>query len=166
MGLFLNWVVWIRKWEFLLTLCRLRTWESSLVGRRRSLVHCELWVSPTLAWIFFFFWSRDVCELMVGSVLKDSWWKTLRSRKGSFLDKNATCTGCFILTHCHCQTMCVHVALPKSICFRETFESLYRCCDNFHNHTCGHAVGRLSVFGLLIFYYFTVWCLRYYHCAI
>ena len=48
-----------------------------------------------------------------------------QSRKGCyalFLEKHAACNCCFILTHCHCQIMYVHVAQRKSIHFWEIFD--------------------------------------------
>ena len=67
--------------------------------------------------------SRDVCEPVVGSVVKilDG-----PIKKGLFcpLSRKTCRMQCFffILMNCRCQIMCVHVALQKSIHFREIFE--------------------------------------------
>ena len=48
-----------------------------------------------------------------------------QSKKGCFAlfrEKHGAFNGCFILMNCHCQILCVHVALQKSIHFREIFE--------------------------------------------
>ena len=37
--------------------------------------------------------SRDVCEPMVGSAVKDSWWT---NQEGLLPKKHAACNGCFI----------------------------------------------------------------------
>ena len=103
--------------------------------------------------------SHDVCEPMVGSVVKYSW--RTNQEKGCFalfLEKYATCNGCFILMHCRCQIMCVHVPLWKSIHFREIFEWAYTDgVTTFVNMwlCCWQAL----IFWPINFYCFTVWCL-------
>ena len=84
-----------------------------------------------------------------------------QSKKGCFalfLGKHAACNGCFILMHCHCQIMCVHVALRKSIHFREISEWAYTDdVTTFVNMQlyCWQAL----IFWPINFYYFRVWCL-------
>ena len=86
---------------------------------------------------------------------------TDQSRKGCFalfLEKHTACNGCFILMQCRCQIMCVHVALRKSIHFREIFERAYTDgVTTFVNmwSCCRQAL----IFWPINFYYFTVWCL-------
>ena len=86
---------------------------------------------------------------------------TDQSKKGCFalfLENYAACNGCFILMHCHCQIMCVHVPLWKSIHFREIFEWAYTDgVTTFVNMwlSCRQAL----IFWPINFYYFTVWCL-------
>ena len=81
-----------------------------------------------------------------------------QSRKGCFalfLEKYASCNGCFILMHCRCQIMCVQEALWKSIqCIQSaytdrvtTFVNMWLCCR------------QALIFWPINFYYFTVWCL-------
>ena len=86
---------------------------------------------------------------------------TDQSRKGCFalfLEKYAACNGCFILMHCRCKIMCVHVSLWKSIHFREIFEWAYTDgVTTFVNMwlCCRQAL----IFWPINFYFFTVWCL-------
>ena len=100
--------------------------------------------------------SRDVCEPTIGSVVKDSWWTNQeRAVLPSFPKKHTSCNG-FILMHCRCQI--IHVALRKSIHFREIFEWAFTDgVTTFVNMRlcCRQAL----IFWPINFYYFTVWCL-------
>ena len=83
-------------------------------------------VSPPLAWIFgFFLFFFDTWCLSTNGRIGFKRFLMDQSRKGCyalFLEKHAMYNCCFILMHCHCQIMYVHVALRKSIHFREIFD--------------------------------------------
>ena len=65
--------------------------------------------------------SRDVCEPMVGSAVKDSWWTNQEELFCPLSQKHAACNDGFILMHCRRQIMCVCSA-AKIHYFREIFE--------------------------------------------
>ena len=81
-----------------------------------------------------------------------------KKKKKKKKKKNAVWNCCFILMHCYCQIMYVHVApwnpfnLGKYL--TEPLQMVWQL-----SQTCGCAVSRLSFFGLN-FYYFRVWCLQ------
>ena len=80
-------------------------------------------VLPTLAWIWVFFFVRWC--LSTNGRISFKRFLNDQSRKGCyalFPEKHAACNCCFILMHCHCQIMHVHVAPRKSIHFREIFD--------------------------------------------
>ena len=85
-----------------------------------------------------------------------------QSRKGCyalFLKKHAACNCCFILMHCHCQIMYVHVAPRKSIHFKEIFDWAFT--DGVTTFVNMWLYSRQAFsFCPINFYYFTVWCLQ------
>ena len=85
-----------------------------------------------------------------------------QSRKGCyalFLEKHVTCNCCFILMHCHCQIMYVHVAPRKSIHFREIFDWAFT--DGLTTFVNMWLCSRQALnFCPINFYYFTVRCLQ------
>ena len=145
----------VSDWLIKMNQCSLAT---RLVSRR---------VSPTLAWNFFVlvfcfvlfcFLSQDVCQPMVGSVLKDSWWTNQERAVMPSFSKN-TPRATVVLMHCHCQIMLVHVAPRKSIHFGEIFDWAFT--DGMTTFVNMWLCNQQALnFCPVNFYYFTVWCLQ------
>ena len=118
------------------------------------------WLGFQFCFVLFCFLSHEVCQPMVGSILKDSWWTNQeRAVMPSFSKKHAACNCCFILMNCQCQIMYVHVVPRKSFHFREIFDWAFTGgVTTFVNMWfCSR---QALIFCPINFYYFTVRCLQ------
>ena len=146
-----------------------KKWWGSATRLESRLVTWCMWTNGRIGWNFnhlegnFDFWDKYILrnsgkpDYLAG---KSTLFQAVQSRKGCFalfLEKHAACNGCFILMHCHCQILCVHVALQKFIYFREIFEWAYT--DGMTTFINVVVLSAGSHFWPISFYYYTVWCL-------